>query len=84
MADYAFRGAYRTLTANDPIKQVSKLPWINDLFYRNTRKVEVRQVSDSSCSVVYRHGPHVRLTRSGCLISMGFCVRTLELFGTRT
>jgi hypothetical protein len=83
MAHYAFRGAYRTLVVESPLKQVAKLPWINDLFYRNTRTVEIVDTGKSSCLIKYHYVPSAKLTRSSCLISMGFCIGILELSGAK-
>jgi hypothetical protein len=83
MAQHAFTGIYRPLLAKTPIKQVEKFPLINDLFYKDTRKVEVKLLSDTSAFVRYTYEPGVNPRHSTCLSSMGIWVRSLELAGAK-
>jgi hypothetical protein len=83
MAELAFTGVYKSLVVNDPVKQVEKLPWINDLFYRDTRKVDIIDLTPSSCTVRYKYESTALPRRSTCISSMGLTMRLIELAGGR-
>ena len=81
LAQYAFTGVYKSLLEKTPIKQVEKFSWIKDFFSQDTRDVETRMLSESSCLVRYSYEKGAQVTRSTCASSRGFWVRTLELSG---
>jgi len=81
LAQYAFTGVYKSLLEKTPIKQVEKFSRIKDFFSQDTRDVETRMLSDSSCLVRYSYEKGAQVTRSTCASSRGFWVRTLELSG---
>ena len=83
MAEKAFTGVYKSLLANDPVKQAEKFPWINDLLYKDTRTVDVTVRGKSGCHVRYHYLPDVNPRRSTCLSSMGIWIRLLEMTGAK-
>lgn len=81
LAQYAFTGVYKSLLEKTPIKQIEKFSSIKDFFSRDTRDVETKMLSNASCLVRYHYEKGAQVTRSTCVSSKGFWVRTLELTG---
>jgi predicted hydrocarbon binding protein len=81
MAEYSFKGVYRSLLSADPAKQVENFQWIHDFFYRNVCRIEANVVDKNSAVVAYYYEKGAKITGATCLILMGFWTRTLELSG---
>src|SRR5258706_9121018 len=81
MAAHVFTGVYRTLVAKTPAKQVEKISWIRDFFFKDSLIMETEMISESSCLVRYRYDPNAHPTRSICESLSGFWSQTLELAG---
>lgn len=81
MAQHAFTGAYRTLLAHDPIRQVEKFPSIGAFFFRETHKLETEITGPASCLVRYRYEAGVKPSRGTCVSLSGFWSRSIELAG---
>jgi hypothetical protein len=81
MAEYSFKGVYKSLLSSDPGKQVEKFQWIHEFFYRNVCRIEASVVAKNSAVVAYHYEKGVKITGATCLILMGFWTRTLELSG---
>ncbi|HUK90465.1 MAG TPA: hypothetical protein VLZ81_08705 [Blastocatellia bacterium] len=83
MADYVFKGVYKSLLSPDPSKQVEKFKWIHDLFYRDVCTLDAKAVGTNSGVVSYSYRKGVTVTGATCLLLMGFWTRTLELAGAK-
>ncbi|MBI3649715.1 MAG: hypothetical protein HY231_01560 [Acidobacteria bacterium] len=81
MAEYVFTGAYRSLLAKTPAKQVEKITWIKDFFFKDSLLLEIESLSEISCLVRYDYGAGARPARSICESLGGFWSKTLELAG---
>lgn len=81
MAEHVFTGAYRTLVAKDPIRQVEKISWVKDFFFKDSLILETELFGDSSCVVRYRYDAGAKPTYSVCESLKGFWSKTLELAG---
>lgn len=81
MAEYVFKGVYRSLLVKDPIKQVEKFSWIGDFFFNEARKLDTEVTGASRCLVRYRYEGGARPTRAICGSLIGFWARTVEMAG---
>jgi len=81
MAEYVFTGVYRSLLEKDPIKQVDKILWIRDFFFREALELEAEMAGESSCVVRYRYEAGANPTRPICESLRGFWSMMLELAG---
>lgn len=81
IADYVFKGVYKPLLTNDPVRMVEKIGWVKDFFYKDTDKVDAHMTGNSSCALTYHYVESVRPTRATCNSLIGFWGRTLELTG---
>lgn len=81
MAEYVFTGAYRTLVAKDPVKQVEKISWVKDFFFKDSLILETEVLGESRCVVRYRYDAGATPTSSICESLRGFWSKTLELAG---
>jgi predicted hydrocarbon binding protein len=81
MAEYVFTGAYRTLVAKDPVKQVEKISWVKDFFFKDSLILETEVLGASRCVVRYRYDAGAKPTSSICESLKGFWSKTLELAG---
>ena len=81
MAQYTFTGVYKSLLANDPVKQVEKFSWIQEFFFRDTRKLKTETTGPMSCIVRYTYEAGAAPTKAICMSLVGFWSRTLELAG---
>jgi hypothetical protein len=81
MAEHVFTGAYRTLVAKDPVKQVEKISWVKDFFFKDSLVLETELLSESRCLVRYRYDVGAKPTSSICESLKGFWSKTLELAG---
>jgi predicted hydrocarbon binding protein len=84
MAERACLGVYRVLLASEPHKMLQKLPLVEDLLFKPSRRMEVELKGDS-CMVVRYHydayGEGVKLYRSICASHVAFVSRMFELAG---
>ena len=83
MAEYVFKGVYRTLLVKDPVKQIEKFSSINEFFFQDTYKLETSLTGDSRCQIRYRYEQGTKPTRSICESLGGFWSRAIELAGAR-
>jgi len=86
MAQQACLGVYRVLLANEPAKLIEKLPLVEDLLFRPSRRMEVQPNGDSSVIVRYHYdnyGDGVKLYRSICASHIGFICKMFELAGAQ-
>jgi hypothetical protein len=83
MAEYSFKGVYRSFLTPDPVKQVEKFRWIHDFFYKNVCGIEARPMGDCSAVVSYYYEKGMTVTGATCVLLMGFWTRTLELSGAK-
>jgi hypothetical protein len=81
MAEHVFTGAYRTLVAKDPLKQVEKISWVKDFFFKDSLILETEVLGESRCLVRYRYDAGAKPTSSICESLKGFWSKTLELSG---
>ena len=81
MAQHSFTGAYRSLLAHDPIKQVGKFSSIAEFFFRGVYKLETEITGPTSCVARYRYEPGAKPTRGICTSLGGFWSRSLEMAG---
>jgi hypothetical protein len=81
ISEYTFTGVYRSLLVNDPKKQAGKFGWVYDFFFRDAQKVESEVHDNSTCTVTYRYKSGDKPTRSACVGTLGYSMRTLELAG---
>ena len=81
MARHAYSGVYRSLIVKDPIKQVEKFAWVDELFFRGVRKLESEATGPASCLVRYRYEPQVKPSRGMCASLVGFWSEMLEMAG---
>jgi predicted hydrocarbon binding protein len=82
-ARYLFSGAYKTLLVKDPIKQIEKFGWIEELFYKRTRTLEVEFKSKQECVLRRSFVAGVLSSVNGCEAVIGFWIQTLELSGAK-
>src|SRR5258708_1076570 len=66
MAEYVFKGVYRTLLVKDPIKQIEKFGSINEFFFQDTYELETSVTGENSCVVRYHYAEGTKPTRSIC------------------
>jgi len=86
MAEQACLGVYRVLLANEPSKLIEKLPLVEDLLFRPSRRMEVLPSGPSSVTVRYHYddyGDSVKLYRSICASHIGFISKMFELAGAQ-
>jgi hypothetical protein len=81
MAEHVFTGPYRTLVAKDPVKQVEKISWVKDFFFKDSLILETELLGESGCLVRYRYDAGAKPTGSICESLKGFWSKTLELAG---
>jgi hypothetical protein len=81
MAEHVFTGAYRSLVAKDPVKQVEKITWVKDFFFKDSLILETELLDESRCLVRYRYDAGAKPTASICESLKGFWSKTLELAG---
>ncbi len=81
MARHAYSGVYRSLIVKDPIKQVEKFAWVDELFFQGVRKLESEVTGPASCLVRYRYEPDVKPSRGMCASLIGFWSEMLEMSG---
>lgn len=81
MAEYVFTGVYRTLLEKDPAKQVDKILWIRDFFFREALELEAKMTSEASSLVRYSYESSAKPTRAICESLRGFWSMMLELAG---
>ena len=81
MAQQVFTGVYRSFLTADPIKQVEKFAWIQEFFFRETRRLETKVNGPQKCTVRYEYRQSAKPTRGICNSLLGFWSRTLELSG---
>jgi hypothetical protein len=81
MAQHAFNGAYRSLLARDPIKQMEKFKSIGEFFFRGAYTLETEITGPSSGLARYRYQAGANPTRGICASLVGFWSRSIELAG---
>ncbi|MBI3650766.1 MAG: hypothetical protein HY231_06925 [Acidobacteria bacterium] len=81
MAAHVFTGVYRTLVAKDPAKQVEKILWIKDFFFKDSLILETELLSPSRCLVRYHYDAGAKPTSAVCASLKGFWSQTFELAG---
>jgi hypothetical protein len=81
MAEYVFTGAYHSLVAKDPLKQVEKILWVKDFFFKDSLILETELMSNSRCLIRYRYDAGAKPTSAICESLKGFWSKTLELSG---
>jgi len=81
MAERAYGGVYRRLPAKDPAKQVEKLSYISEFFFRDTRSLETEIDNHGACHIRYSYPVRKSESRSICLTLLGFWTATIEISG---
>ncbi len=81
MAERAYGGVYRRLPAKDPAKQVEKLSYISEFFFRDTRSLETEVDGRGACHVRYAYPVRKADSRAICLTHLGFWTATIEISG---
>ena len=81
MADRAYGGVYRRLPAKDPAKQVEKLSYISEFFFRDTQSLETEIDSRGACHIRYSYPVREADSRAICLTLLGFWSATIEISG---
>jgi hypothetical protein len=81
MAQRAYGGVYRRLPAKDPAKQVDKLSYISEFFFRDERSLEVEIDGRGRCHIRYSYPVREADSRAICLTLLGFWTKTIEISG---
>jgi len=81
MAQRAYGGVYRRLPATDPVKQVGKLSYISEFFFRDTRSLETEMDARGACHIRYRYPVRKSGSLAVCLTLLGFWAETIEISG---
>jgi hypothetical protein len=80
-ANYVFQGVYKGLLVKDPVKLVKKFSWLHAYFYRDGLALETELPNPGNCYLRYRYKADDKPSRSTCISTMGFWIRTIELAG---
>lgn len=81
MAEHVYTTVYRSQMADDPIKQVQRYGWINDMLFRGARRQEAQILSLSSCAVRYYYPEEAKPSWGFCISNAGFWSKMLEMAG---
>lgn len=81
MAEHVYTTVYRSQMADDPIKQVQRYGWINDMLFRDARRQEAEILGQSSCAVRYYYPEVVKPNWGFCISNAGFWSKMLEMAG---
>jgi len=81
MAERAYGGVYRRLPAKDPARQVEKLSYISEFFFRDSRSLETEVDSRGACHIRYSYPVRKSDSRAICLTLLGFWTATIEISG---
>ena len=81
MAERAYSGVYRRLPAKDPAKQVGKLSYISEFFFRDTRSLETEIDGRGACHIRYSYPVRQNDSLAICLTLLGFWTATIEISG---
>jgi len=81
MAERAYGGVYRRLPAKDPQKQIEKLSYISEFFFRDTRSLETELDGKGACHIRYCYPVRDAEYRAICLTLLGFWTATIEISG---
>ena len=81
MAERAYGGVYRRLPAKDPAKQIEKLSYISEFFFRAERSLETEVDGRGACHLRYSYPFRKADSRAICLTLLGFWTATIEISG---
>src|SRR5262249_50464630 len=76
-----YGGVYRRLPAKDPARQVEKLSYISEFFFRDTRSLETEVDLRGACHIRYAYPVRKQESRAICLTLLGFWTATIEISG---
>jgi V4R domain-containing protein len=83
MAHEACTGVYRSLIAKDPVKQVERFNWVEEMLFNNARKLESELTGAKSALVRYLYTTGLKPTTAICDSHVGFLQELMELAGAK-
>ncbi|HYL99648.1 MAG TPA: 4-vinyl reductase [Blastocatellia bacterium] len=83
MAHQACTGVYRSLIAKDPVKQVERFNWVEEMLFNNARKLESELTGPNTALVRYLYTTEVKPTAAICDSHLGFLKELMELAGAK-
>ena len=81
MARYVYTHVYRKMIGGDPMTNLVKFSWIDELMYRGLRTLGAEKTGPSSCLVWCRYEPGERPPGTMCDGMQGFFLEVLEMTG---